>query len=270
MQLERKRASFEERGFKMAGLSNDRPEALRHFAERAGIGFPLLSDPDSEVIRAFGVLNEEVPTSHQFYGIPHPVELLIGPDRRVLERFHEENYRDRFTAGRVLVRQLGAESGAARKSTRTSHLRVTTWASDEVVRGGNRLALGLDIDLNDRMHVYSPEVEGYIPISWSMDAAEGLRHFDPEYPDAQVLHLPAIDERVPVFERSFLAVRDVMVGQAAELGDLVRGDLLTIRGSLRYQACDDKVCYLPVSVPLEWTLRFEQHDRERVPEELRR
>ena len=270
MQLERKRAAFEDRGFRIAGVSNDRAEALRHFAERAGIGFPLLSDPKSEIIRAFGVLNEEVPEAHQFYGIPHPVEFLIGPDGKVLEKFHEANYRDRFTAGRVLVRQLGAESAAARNSSRTSHLKVTSWASDEVVRGGNRLALGVDIELNDRMHVYSPEVQGYIPIDWSMDEAGGLTHYDAEYPDASVLHLPAIDERVPVYEGSFRIVRDVMVGQARELGALLEGDVLTLRGSLRYQACDDKVCYLPVTVPLEWSVRFEQHDRERVPEELRR
>ena len=211
-----------------------------------------------------------MPESHQFYGIPHPVEFLLGPNREVLEKFHEANYRDRFTAGRVLVRHLGAGAAAARNSARTSHLRVTSWASDESVRGGNRLALGLDIELNDRMHVYAPSVEGYIPISWSMDDASGLQVFEPEYPEAEILHLPAIEERVPVYEGSFRAVRDVMLGQARELGDSLRDGAVTIRGSLRYQACDDKVCYLPVTVPLEWKLRFEGHDRERVPEDLRR
>ena len=70
MQLERKRKAFEERGVNIAAISYDKPEALGAFAQRAGIGFPLLSDPDSEIIRAFGVLNDDVPESHQFYGIP--------------------------------------------------------------------------------------------------------------------------------------------------------------------------------------------------------
>ena len=30
---------------------------------------------------------------------------------------------------------------------------------------------------------------------------------------------------------------------------------LTVKGTLRYQACDDKVCYRPTNVPLEWTVR---------------
>ena len=32
------------------------------------------------------------------------------------------------------------------------------------------------------------------------------------------------------------------------------GATLTIKGTLRYQACDDKVCYLPQSIPLSWTV----------------
>ena len=270
MQLERKREEFARRGVNIAAISNDKREALSNFARRAGIGFPLLSDPDSDVIRKFGVLNEDIPERHQFYGIPHPVELLLDPDRSVEEKFHEDSYRDRFTAGRVLVRQLGSGAGSAPAQTRTSHLKVTAWASDEMVRGGNRFALVLDIDLNDKMHAYAPEVEGYIPIDWAMDDGSGLRHYDTEFPQARILHLPAIDESVPVYEGSFRLVRDVMIGQQDELGDLLQDGVLKIKGSLRYQACDDKVCYLPATVPLEWSIRFEQHDRTRVPEELRR
>lgn len=270
MQLERKRAELEARGIRIAALSNDTVGALRHFAERADIGFPLLSDPESAIIRTYGVLNEDVPRDHRFYGIPHPVELLLGPGRVVRDKFFEADYKDRFTAGRVLVRQLGASGGSARRTQRTSHLRVTSWASDSVVRGGNRFALALDIELNEGMHVYAPSVERYIPIAWRMEDSAGLTQFDAEYPDSRMLHLPAIDETVPVYEGSFRLVRDVMIGQAPELGDLLEGGKLTIRGSLRYQACDDKMCYLPTDVPLEWTLDFEQHDRNRVPEALRR
>jgi hypothetical protein len=30
---------------------------------------------------------------------------------------------------------------------------------------------------------------------------------------------------------------------------------LTIKGTLRYQACDDTTCYLPTTVPAEWTIK---------------
>ena len=45
---------------------------------------------------------------------------------------------------------------------------------------------------------------------------------------------------------------------------------LMLHGTLRYQACDDRVCYIPATVPLQWTFRFEPLDRVRAPAELQR
>jgi hypothetical protein len=39
---------------------------------------------------------------------------------------------------------------------------------------------------------------------------------------------------------------------------------MTIAGTLQYQACDDKVCFTPQSVPLTWTLGLRALDRERA------
>ena len=45
---------------------------------------------------------------------------------------------------------------------------------------------------------------------------------------------------------------------------LLRGaDKLTIKGSLDYQACNDKVFFLPVSVPVEWTINVRKLDVDR-------
>jgi hypothetical protein len=41
-------------------------------------------------------------------------------------------------------------------------------------------------------------------------------------------------------------------------------DRLTIAGTLDYQACDDKVCLIPQSVPLSWTVELKALDRERA------
>ena len=38
---------------------------------------------------------------------------------------------------------------------------------------------------------------------------------------------------------------------------------LTLRGTLDYQACDDSICYNPVSVPLSWTVTLTPLDTER-------
>jgi hypothetical protein len=40
--------------------------------------------------------------------------------------------------------------------------------------------------------------------------------------------------------------------------------MLTISGTLSYQACDATLCFTPQSVPLSWTVNLLQLDRERA------
>ena len=39
---------------------------------------------------------------------------------------------------------------------------------------------------------------------------------------------------------------------------------LTITGTFEYQACDDRVCFAPQSIPLSWSIGVKPLDRERV------
>jgi hypothetical protein len=45
---------------------------------------------------------------------------------------------------------------------------------------------------------------------------------------------------------------------------------LVIEGALRYQACDDRVCYLMQTAPLKWVLHYDELDRQRVPPGMQR
>lgn len=46
-------------GYAVLGLSPDKPEKLAKFRERDGLSFPLLSDPDKEVLKAYGAFGEK-------------------------------------------------------------------------------------------------------------------------------------------------------------------------------------------------------------------
>ena len=72
MELEEKKQDFAERGLNIAALTYDSLAILRHFGDRKGITYPFLSDPDSEVIRAFGILNTNYAPDHESYGLPGP------------------------------------------------------------------------------------------------------------------------------------------------------------------------------------------------------
>ena len=74
-----------------------------------------------------------------------------------------------------------------------------------------------------------------------------------------------LNEHVPVYQRPFRVVQDVMLDPSCESAAALR-DLttMTIAATLNYQACDDKLCFSPQSVPLSWTVNVKPLDVERV------
>jgi len=59
VQLQSAKQRFEGRDLSCAAISYDSPAILKDFAERHKSSFPLLADPNSEIIRRFNVLNAE-------------------------------------------------------------------------------------------------------------------------------------------------------------------------------------------------------------------
>ena len=80
--------------------------------------------------------------------------------------------------------------------------------------------------------------------------------FEPvEFPASEIYHFEPLDERVPVYQQPFMLLQEVVVSGAAEVEDaLAELDALTLTGTLDYQACNDELCFDPVSVPLSFTL----------------
>jgi hypothetical protein len=73
-----------------------------------------------------------------------------------------------------------------------------------------------------------------------------------------------LNERVPVYQKPFRLLQEVLLEGTAQAQAALQGkDALTITGTLEYQACDDKVCFNPATVPLSWTLEVRPLVRER-------
>lgn len=80
-----------------------------------------------------------------------------------------------------------------------------------------------------------------------MDAMPEIEFRPAVYPQSKILLIPAIQERVPVFEETFQIRQDVRVSAALSFSAALapEGKTLTMHGSLHYQACDSKTCFLP-------------------------
>ncbi len=86
-----------------------------------------------------------------------------------------------------------------------------------------------------------------------------------EFPESEIYYFEPLDERVPTYQRPFILLQEAVVSRAAEAAEaLAQLDALTLSGTLDYQACDDKVCFEPVSVPLSFTLDLDLLDRTRA------
>jgi hypothetical protein len=272
VELEHDLPRIKAQGFGLAAISYDSVAILKNFAERRGITFPLLSDPESKIIQNFGILNETAPKNTPFSGIPYPGTYLVDSKGVVLSKYFVDDFRERDTAGEILVKQFGMHSEEAHSSSETRYFNVSTSASSDLVHQGQHISLVVDLDLKPKMHVYAPGVTGsYIPVDWKITERPAFRPGEARYPKPQVLRLDVIKETVPVYLGQVHLERDVVIGKDAEVKPVLgAGNELVVEGSLRYQACDDKECYFPATVPLKWVLHFEALDRQRVPADMQR
>ncbi len=272
MELQSNLEKIRAEGLGVAAISYDSVAVLKSFADRRGITFHLLSDPESKIIRDFGILNEQSQEGTMQYGIPYPGTYLVDRAGRVTAKYFEDDYSQRYTSGDILVSHFGESAGAVQTAAEGKHLRVSASASNGRVRSGQRISLALDVQLGPRLHTYAPGVTSdYIPIEWSIKESPAIMVRAATYPPAKMLRLEAIGETAPVYEGAFRLVRDVTIARDAAVRPLLDAEgKLTIEGALKYQACDDKICYPPETVPVRWTLQVEGQDRERAPADLQR
>jgi hypothetical protein len=151
------------------------------------------------------------------------------------------------------------------------HLQIGVQQSDRVGVPGSLITLIAEVRLPREIHVYPPGTMGYKPIELSIDSRPGIElRAAPIYPASKIIFLSAINERVPVFEGTFRIRQDVRISTSAEFSNSLAaaGKELAISGTLRYQACDCKTCFLPTAAPVQWHLKVLQLYRQRVPEDI--
>jgi len=269
IQLQAAKERFEKQGIKLAGISYDNVEILKYFSGRRKIEFPLLADPDSKIIRMYEVLNTEAVGPNA--GMARPGYFYIDPEGVIREKLFEANYRERLTGNRVLSKLFPELGEEVTDTVEAPHLQLSVGQSDHFGVPGNLVTLTAEVHLPPDVHVYAPGTKGYKAIKLAIDPLPDFELRKESYPPAKILYLPAIKERVPVFEGSFRIRQELKVNSMAEFSSALGADgkKITIKGNLEYQACDSKICFLPASVPVEWQFQIVPLDRQRAPEDIR-
>jgi peroxiredoxin len=266
-------------GLGLVGISYDSQEILAAFSRQHSITFPLLSDVDSETIKRYGILNTvaeeglgpngkdpDVIAQVKLYvsanganerqrGIPFPGTFIVDRSGRVKARFFEDSYTVRNTVSNIRVRLNEPNTSVVGTRIGSQHLDVVTYPSDAAVAPGNRFSVVAQITPHNGVHVYAPGAKNYKVIDLKVFPAQYMRTLKPVYPRSEIYFFKPLNERVPTYQKAFTITQDIVLdGQASTRTALAKQTSVTIGGVLTYQACDDRLCYDQVTLPLSWTV----------------
>jgi hypothetical protein len=238
---------------------------MADFSRRRGITFPLLSDAGSQTIRAYGILNTTVAEGTSNFGIPFPGTFLIDRTGKVTSRFFEEAYQERNTVSTIFIKLGSSGAPASAKRIETDHVDITTYLSDEVVAPGSLFSVVFDVKPGAGIHVYAPGATGYTIIGFNLDANPMLVSRPMQYPASEIYDFKPLNERVPVFQKPFRLTQNLAVSTSPEHRTALAGlDTIAVTGTLSYQACDDRLCFTPRSVPVSYSVKLRQLDTQRA------
>ena len=130
----------------------------------------------------------------------------------------------------------------------TDHLKVR-YEHGVAAKPGGSVSFVLDIEPRRGMHVYAPGAGDYQVISVAIDQQTRVRPRPLKYPASELYLFQPLNEKIPVYQKPFTLTVEAVVTSADRP--------LAVTGHLDYQACDDKICFAPVSVPLSWTVSLD-------------
>lgn len=270
MELQQAKPEFEAKGIHVASITYDSVAILKDVSDRKSITYPMLSDTNSKVIRAFGIVN---PEGKGFAaGIPYPGIYYISPDGVVQKRYFESQYSDRFTPNDIYSDIFGVTPLPAVETTPVGakHATVKLSQSDTTGGAGNRLRLLVQIEPAPHVYLYAPgaEKDGYKVVKLEVKPSEDYRSEPLHYPPSTLLAFPQLKETVPVYSRPTVLSEDVVIAASKAFNASTgTGKDIKIRGTLLYQACDDHQCFSPVELPVGWVVHVQPLDL-RSPEAL--
>ena len=192
---------------KLAAISYDSEEILKYFTDRHKIEYPMLADPDSKTIKAYGVLNAEATGMQK--GIARPGYFFIDTNGIIREKFFEAKYRERLTGNSIIAKLFPELGQEVTETVEAPHLQLALEQSDLTGVPGTRITVVAEVRLPADVHVYAPGTKGYKSIQLVMDPVPQLEFKAVVYPKSDILYLPAIKERVPVFDGTFRISEDV-------------------------------------------------------------
>jgi hypothetical protein len=143
---------------------------------------------------------------------------------------------------------LQGAAGRAEDSGLATFTTSTSSTSAGRLRPGVRVSLYVDVTPKPNIHIYAPGEKENLPITLTIPRDRAFRLGPPRLPPAQTYVFPVLKVTQLVYSKPFRIRQPLTIVNPPPTGPM------TITGTVRYQACDDKVCYMPKSVELSWVV----------------
>ena len=125
---------------------------------------------------------------------------------------------------------------------------VESGVSASGVSPGGTVTLWVDVTPKSNIHVYAPGAKEFTAVAIVMTPRSGIAMGKPVYPRSELAPTAGVSAPVPMYRRMFRVAQPITVGTSAKTGETI-----TLAGAVNYQACDDKICYPPASIPALWS-----------------
>ena len=123
---------------------------------------------------------------------------------------------------------------------------VQTFLSADKLAPGAAFRVAVVIDLADPWHINAnpPSLPELIPTTLTFEPSDTVQFGAITYPKGKTETVSWAEQPVALYTGRVIILAAGKVGASAPLGPV------TLRGSLRYQACDNQVCFAPKVVPV--------------------
>jgi thioredoxin:protein disulfide reductase len=149
----------------------------------------------------------------------------------------------------LLIVLTAAASLHARQAPQLN-AKLTSFAETTALRAGTTVRLAMRVELSPELHVQSntPSEKTFIPTVLTVEPPAGVTVDELVYPAPQALRQEGIPDPLSVYGHDFY------IGVQLTLASNVAPGALVIPARLRYQACNDRVCFRPVTAAQPWVV----------------
>ncbi len=157
----------------------------------------------------------------------------------------------RQTLVAALVLALSSFVAVPQAQLRRPQADVTPLVEKAGVRPGEAVRLALQVSLPEGLHTQSdkPSDPSLIPTVLTIDAPAGITIDEVVYPPAKDFKQEGQEQPLRVFDQAFAIGAQVTIGPDVPEGEIV------VPARLRYQACNDVMCFAPSTTEFQWTIR---------------